>query len=434
MLDRESPRIYCRIREAEHLATDGLDPTPRSSSSEFAMSMSSRLVLTLFALVACLPAPAAAKQFPADAEVKSMLEDRIASGRGVGIVVGLLDADGGTRVVFAGSAGEGAQPLGPRTVFEIGSITKVFTGTLLADMVERGEVSLSDPVAKYLPPEVRVPSRGAREITLLDLATHRSGLPRLPANMPRADPANPYADYTVQHLYAFLRDLELEREIGSTFEYSNLGVGLLGHALARGAGSSYEAVIRQRILDPLRMDKTGIELKGEILTWMAHGHNARNAPVPLWTASALAAAGALRSDVLDMLRFLDANVGEPESELEQAMRTAHRPRPGTAPVAESDGPLIGLNWIIQPSGSTSILWHNGGTGGFRSFIGFDPDREVGVVVLSNSGHTVDDIGIHLLDPAFPLTQSNGRPSTAIMAGVAACFVLLLFAMWKTSRD
>jgi CubicO group peptidase (beta-lactamase class C family) len=396
--------------------------------------MNSRLVLTLVALAANLPPPAAAMQFQADQEVRSILDDRIAAGRGVGIVVGLLEADGRTRVVFAGSAGEGARPLGPQTVFEIGSITKVFTGTLLADMVERGEVSLSDPVANYLPRGVRVPSRGGREITLLDLATHRSGLPRLPANMPRADPANPYADYTGQHLYAFLSALELEREIGSTFEYSNLGVGLLGDALARGAGGSYEAVIRQRILDPLGMDKTGIELKGEILTWMAQGHNARNNPVPLWTASALAAAGALRSDVLDMLRFLDANLGEPGSDLEEAMRVAHRPRAGTAPDADSEGPSIGLNWLIQPSGGTSILWHNGGTGGFRSFIGLDPDRGVGVVVLANSGHSVDDIGVHLLDPAFPLMQIRGPPSTAILVGVAAGFVLLLFAMWKTSRD
>ena len=152
-----------------------------------------------------------------------------------GIVVGILEADGSTRILWEGTAGPEAAPLGPRSIFEIGSVTKTFTGALLAESAARGVVALDDPVASYLPDSVRVPSREGREITLLDLATHHSGLPRLPDNYTPPDPSNPYSDFTVEKLYAFLAQHELRRTPGSEGEYSNLGYGLLGHAGRRGA-------------------------------------------------------------------------------------------------------------------------------------------------------------------------------------------------------
>lgn len=351
---------------------------------------------------------AAASQLPTDSALRTILENRVARTDGVGIVVGISDSDGTRRVVFAGSAGAGARPLGPGTIFEIGSITKVFTGTLLADMAARGEVSLTDPVQRHLPDRVRMPTRDEREITLHDLATHRSGLPRVPSNLNPAGRTDPYARYTVDQMYEFLSGYEFERDIGSRFEYSNLGVGLLGHALAMAAAQSYGDLVRERILEPLGMESTGVELSGELREWMAQGHNERGRPVPAWTweGSPIAAAGALRSNVMDMLRFLDANLGEPTSALEVSMRAAHPvgPRssvPGHAGAFATVQPSIGLNWLISGSDSP-IVWHSGGTAGFRSFIAFDPDRRVGVVVLSNSGVSVDDIGFHLLDPATPL--------------------------------
>ena len=212
--------------------------------------------LVLFALVILSSTAASAQHFPSDEDLAALIQSRVDEGRAIGIVIGVVEADGTTRVVSYGGAGPYARPLGETSVFEIGSITKVFTGILLADMVARGEVSLTDPVAKYLPEGVTMPSRGGREITLLDLSTHYSALPRLPGNFSPSDAANPYADYTVEHMYKFLSGYELTRDIGSEHEYSNLGVGLLGHLLARVSGGSYERLVRERILKPLGMSKT----------------------------------------------------------------------------------------------------------------------------------------------------------------------------------
>jgi CubicO group peptidase (beta-lactamase class C family) len=302
-------------------------------------------------------------------------------------------------VVSYGSAGPGARPLGELTVFEIGSITKVFTGTLLADMAARGEVSFGDPIADYLPDDVRVPSRG-RPITLLDLSVQHSGLPRLPTNMTPADPTNPYADYTVEQMYAFLSAYELPREVGAEFEYSNLGVGLLGHLLSLAAGRGYEELVRARILEPLGMDMTAVTLDSTMRERMARGHDAQLDVVPLWDLPTLAGAGALRSNMRDMLTFLEANLGPPTSDLERAMRASHQVREDAG---QDMG--IGLNWLTRTTDGRRILWHNGGTGGFRTFLGFDPDAQVGVVVLTNSAHSADDIGFHLIDPRLPLTAA-----------------------------
>src|SRR2546423_4461591 len=179
-----------------------------------------------------------------DDEIKSILQDRIdRAKRSGGIVVGLID-DKGTRIISYGKPSrESTKIVNGDSVFEIGSITKVFTAILLADMVERGEVSLNDPISKYLPKSVKTPTRDGREITLLDLATQTSGLPRLPGNMRPRDQNNPYADYTVEQMYEFLSGYTLTRDIGEKYEYSNFGVGLLGHILALRAGTDYETLV-----------------------------------------------------------------------------------------------------------------------------------------------------------------------------------------------
>ena len=349
------------------------------------------------ALMSVAIAPAHAQHFPKDPEVLALLQERVDAGGAVGIAIGLLEADGSIRTLEAGSAGMGEDPLSPTTLFEIGSITKVFTGTLLADMVGRGEVSLDDPVRAYLPAGVTMPSRNGTEITLADLSSHRSSLPRLPDNMAPADMSDPYADYTADMLYDFLSSHELRRDIGTEAEYSNLGAGLLGHVLAEHLRMTYEAAVRERILEPLGMDMTVIELSTEMDVPMAKGHDPGGDVVPLWNVATLAGAGGLRSNVQDMLHFVAANIGEPSSELERAMRAAHAVR---HPMGESME--IGLNWITRTTDGRRIVWHNGGTAGFRTFIGFDPDAEVGVVVLTNSGIGADDIGFHLLNRNIPL--------------------------------
>lgn len=357
------------------------------------MKPSITIPLAILLLTACARAQS-------DSEIRKILSERIDSyHQGVGIVVGVVDSRG-RRIISYGALDQGDKPpLNGDTVFEIGSTTKVFTSLLLADMVRRGEVALSDPVAKFLPPGVKVPERGGRSITLLDLATQSSGLPGLPTNLTPKDAANPYADYSVDQLYQFLGTYQLTRDIGAQYEYSNLGVGLLGHALARRAGMDYEALVRSRICGPLEMESTQITLSPEMKARFAVGHNQDLKPVANWDLPTLAGAGALRSSVNDMLAFVAANLGYRQTPLAPAMAAMVAERRPTG----TPGMEIGLAWHIFTV-PDEIVWHNGGTGGYRSFMGYSAKSRVGVVVLSNAftGAGVDDIGLHVLDSNRPL--------------------------------
>jgi serine-type D-Ala-D-Ala carboxypeptidase/endopeptidase len=340
---------------------------------------------------------------PSDAEIRKMLAERIdQQHQSVGIVIGLIGPEG-RRVIAYGNLEKGDQrPLNGDTVFEIGSETKVFTSLLLADMVQRGQVKLDDPVAKYLPNTVKMPERDGRSITLVDLATHTSGLPRMPANLTPKDPANPYADYSVDQLYQFLSGYQLTRDIGSRYEYSNLGGGLLGHVLARRAGTDYEALVESRICGPLGMKSTTIALTPEMKARLALGHNAQLETVKNWDLPTLAGAGALRSTANDLLNFLAANLGYSKSPLAPAMEAMLKTRRPTGNTSLE----IALGWHIFTANGKEIVWHNGGTGGYRSFFGFDPKARIGVVALSNASTNVgvDDIGRHLLDSSIALTK------------------------------
>jgi CubicO group peptidase (beta-lactamase class C family) len=276
------------------------------------------------------------------------------------------------------------------TVYEIGSITKTFTATILADMVEHKEVALSDPVAKYLPASVKMPEYEGTPITLLDLATQSSGLPPMPTNFTPSDPTNPYKDYTPGLLYAFLSGYKLTRKPGTLYEYSNLGVGLLGNALAHHAGMDYEALVRRRILVPLHMRESGITLTPTMRAHLAPGHDADGDPAANWDLDALAGAGALRSTVNDMLRFLQANLGKGAASLQPAMSLAQKPeRPLSFPGR------IGLAWHILPDGKTT--WHNGGTGGYRTMLAFNREKQQGVVALCNTAsESITPLGFALL--------------------------------------
>lgn len=339
----------------------------------------------------------AAQHFPDDARLLEIIQTRVEQGRATGIVLGVLEADGSRRIVAFGDPGPDALPLGPESVFEIGSISKAFTGILLADMIERGEVTLEAPLQAYVHEGVTVPSRGGRQITLLDIATHRSSLPRLPGNMTVSDPLNPYADYSEDDLHEYVSAVELSRDIGSEYEYSNLAVGLLGHVLAARANTDYETLLHDRILDPLGMTMSGIALSPEMESWLAAGHTDQGEVTKNWDLPTLAGAGAIRSNMNDMLTFLEANVGQPRTALERAMRASHEVR------REAGGNNdIGLLWHALDVNGSRIVWHNGGTGGYRTFAGFDPELGVGAVVLTNSAHGADDIGLHLINSAVPL--------------------------------
>lgn len=361
-----------------------------------------------FALALLAPAAAPAQHFPPDDDVRVMLRHLVEDGETPGIVLGMLEADGSTRMISYGSGGPNARPLGPRSVFEIGSITKVFTGILLADMVERGEVSLSDPVARYLPEGVRVPSRNGREITLLDLATHRSSLPRMPGNLPQ-DPSNPYPPYTMQEMYAFLAQHELRRDVGSEFEYSNMAVALLGEALARRAGGTWDEVVRERVLEPLGMRMTSTVVAGEMAEWNTQGHDEDGGVAPYRGWPGLPGMGALRSNAEDLLRFLAANTGPPASRLERVMRDAHQVR-----ASAGEGAEIGLNWHVRTVGGRRLIMHGGSTAGYETQIAFDPERGVGVVLLTNTAEFDDDLGLDLLVRGAGFTR---RPEVAVSTDV-----------------
>jgi serine-type D-Ala-D-Ala carboxypeptidase/endopeptidase len=339
------------------------------------------------------PAPAPAWSVPSDAEIRQILAERIDTRhQGVGIVVGVIDAHG-RRVVSYGALNQGdPRPLNGDTVFEIGSASKVFTSLLLSEMVLGGQVKLDDPAAKYLPAGDTMPERGGKQITLIDLATHTSGLPRLPDNFHPKDMGNPYADYTEGQLYDFLNHYTRTRDIGSKYEYSNLGVGLLGDLLSNRAGKGYEAMLHDGITGPLGMTSTEITLTPALRTRLAIGHDGQLKAVQNWDLPALVGAGGIRSDTNDLLTFLGAELGYVNTPLKPAMTAQLEPRrPTGVPTLE-----IALGWHIF--NKFGVIWHNGGTGGYRSFMAFDPATGTGVVVLSNDGAEpgVDDIGMHII--------------------------------------
>jgi len=262
--------------------------------------------------------------------------------------------------------------------------------------VQEGLLALDDPVQRFLPRGVELPVRG-RAITLADLATHTSGLPRLPHGLllrSLRHRRNPYAWLTADDLYAGLPSTRLRRAPGRRFRYSNLGYGLLGHALTRRAGCDYERLVTERICGPLGLGDTRVAVPPAARERFAQGHDRRGRPVPHWDLPALAGAGALRSTVADQLGFLRLQLGEGEPALARAAALTHAPR------SRLRGRLwIGLGWLIAPlrGSEHELLFHNGGTGGFRSFAGFVPDNRTAVAVLSNSARSVDALAMRILE-------------------------------------
>lgn len=324
-------------------------------------------------------------------DVVNSIEKRIEFGLNPSIVVGIIDKDGPHYFNFGKKSDNGAEA-NEHTIYEIGSISKVFTATLLSQQVIDGKLKLDDPIKNYLPPQVKIPQRGASEITFGNLSDHTSGLPRLPSNMSPSDPGNPYADYTVDQMYSFLSGYKLTRDVGSAYEYSNLAQGLLGHILALNAGGTYESLMIKTIARPLGMKETKITLDKKMKKNMAIGHD-KGVVVKNWDLPTLAGAGAIRSSTHDMLKFISANLGFLKTPLQAAMKKTHEVRHDKA-----GNMRVGLGWHIAKGKNGDVIWHNGGTGGYKAFAGFVKETGEGVVLLTNSTESVDDIGFHLLNP------------------------------------
>ncbi len=363
--------------------------------------------LAVKALVVCSAilcgALARSQTLPNDAEIRQILADRIdVQHKSVGMVVGIITPQSRRLVTYGQMTQGDARPLDGDTVFEIGSVTKIFTALLLADMVQHGEVHLDDPVSKYLPSTVHVPERNGRSITLVNLATQTSGLPFFPSDIPLDDrAAGVVAKYTTGQLHEFLSTWSPTRDIGSKWEYSNLGFGLLGQALAHRAQVDYESLVHARITRPLGLESTAITLSSQMERRLAPGHDAQLRPAPSVNMPAFEAAGSLRSSANDLLSFLAAFMGPTKSPLAPAMAAmleTRRPGPGFQQA---------LGWWIvsMGAGDEGFVFHGGQTPGFSSSVGFDPRTRVGVVVLSNG--SADDGGLcwHLLRPSFPMATS-----------------------------
>jgi serine-type D-Ala-D-Ala carboxypeptidase/endopeptidase len=354
------------------------------------------------------PGPAAAQApppvnaLPSDAEIQKLIATRVdTERRNLGIVVGIV-TPGGRRIVSHGrSSLNDPRALDGDSVFEIGSVTKIFTSVLLADMVRRGEVKLTDSVFSYLP----TPRSRAAEtptITLADLATHTSGLPLWPSGIPATrEGAVSMASYTRAQLLEYLSTFTIPADVGRKWMYSNVDAGVLGLALGRRANTSYEMLLETRVTGPLSMRSTRVD-PDRLRSRVVIGHDAELRVAPAWNVPTLAGAGSLHSSVNDLLTFLDA-LGREDGRLAgilPLMLATRRPGPGI-PQA------LGW-WIIAPSPQDDgIIVHDGGTLGFSSGVAYDPKSRTGVVVLSNTASAVGDIARHLLRPAIPLTAPAG---------------------------
>jgi D-alanyl-D-alanine-carboxypeptidase/D-alanyl-D-alanine-endopeptidase len=340
---------------------------------------------------------------PSDTEIRDILIERIHGisnpEDGVGIVVGVIGPQG-RRIISYGHLNE-SLPMDGDTVFEIGSVTKVFTGLLLADMAHKGEVAFEDPVAKYLPTSVKIPVRNGRSITLLDLATHTSSLPFMPDQSGASKDL--YAEnYSEADLYQFLSGYDLPYGIGTRWEYSNMGYWLLSEALAFRASSDYENLLRLRVIAPMKLVNTDFTLSSKMKVHLAIGHDAVSQPSPAMSTlkvySIMSAAGSLFSTVNDLLTFLSIALKYQHSKLAESVALSVRThRPASQPGEEQ-----ALGWTIFDKDQNQLIFRDGGTFGYSSCVVLDPEKRVGVVVLSNHVTSVSDIGRHILRSNFPL--------------------------------
>lgn len=317
------------------------------------------------------------------AKIRAAAQPLVDSESVVGLTIGVIDGSKQSVLGLGRLDVDAAGAPDARTVYEIGSISKVFTGTLLAHAVGAGQLKLDTPLPELLKAaKVKLKAEKGRSITLLDLATHRSGLPRMPTNFRPANPENPYADYDAAALRAYLVGAEPLREPEERYEYSNLAMGLLGHLLAQQSKTTYEALVIKHITAPLGMPNTRITLSPEMRKRLAKPHKFDAAPASNWDLSVLEGAGGLRSDMTDMLKFARSVITGGDTPVGRAhalARKAHSHAPG--------GPAMGLGWHLD---ADDRCWHNGQTGGYHAYLSVMPTKRRAVIVLSNSANGYAD--------------------------------------------
>jgi len=353
------------------------------------------ILLLAIASYQCQQSPEKKGEKSLPVEVEETIKKRISEGFTPSIAIAVIDSSG-IHYFNYGKTSDNGVGVDENTIYEIGSITKVFTGIMLAQQVLDGDIRLDDKINDLLPDSIKVPVKGDTEITIGNLSDHTSGLPRMPDNFAPANPGNPYADYTVEQMYEFISNYKPKRAVGSKYEYSNLAQGLLGHLLAMNRNTSYEQLMVNTIANPLEMKDTRIEFTKRMKENLALGHSDGKV-VENWDIPTLAGAGAIRSSNTDMARFISANLAYVDTPLLEAMKLSHK-------IRHNKGGGMAMAWHIKKGENGDVIWHNGGTGGYRSFAGFVKETGKGVVLLTNSSKAADDIGLYLLDPGSELDK------------------------------
>ena len=348
-----------------------------------------------------------------DAAVRERAETLVRDGKHASLVIAVIDGKDSAVYGFGRARPGDAGVPDADTVYEIGSLTKTMTGLLLADAVVAGKARLDQPVAELLP-AYAIPALAGQKITLGQLATHFSGLPRLPANLAPPDMNNPYADYGDAQLRSFLAGHALTRAPGAGYEYSNLAYGLLGTALAAQAGMSYGDLLQARLFRPLGMVSSAAVTRPALRARLAPGHLGDGKPAANWDFQAIAGAGAVRSSARDMIAYMQSYMRAAGP----AQQLAVQPRLALAGEGDGDGvKKIGLAWMLDRVKGQPLAWHNGQTGGYASFAGYTLDGKRGVVVLSSTAREVDALGMGTLVPGSlpPLPQAGAAPKEIAIA-------------------
>jgi D-alanyl-D-alanine-carboxypeptidase/D-alanyl-D-alanine-endopeptidase len=359
-----------------------------------------------FAVATSLLAPGLAHAMT-DAALADVVRQRLQGDRsGACMAVAVVEKDRVARS-FQCADDQDAARIGPDAAFEIGSVSKTMTAALLAELILQDKGSLDDPLASWLPPGTQVPDYQGQPILLRHVVTHTSGLPALPARLGATSMDNPYANLDEAALLASLGDAKLSAAPGTQFEYSNFASMLLSYAVARRAGSDLETLARKQLFAPLGMDNAYIDDKPAHVR-AAIGHAPNRQPTSAWNfATNLAGVGGVRATLDDMVRYVQGGLGWTDAPILPALELTHQPL--------SEQPPMGMNWMLAQVGDRNVLVHEGGTGGFSAFVSLDPQRERGVVILSdttwNSIGSLGSLGLHLVDASLPL----GKPRREVAA-------------------
>ena len=372
-----------------------------------------RCTLTLLSIAVncCVGVQIASSQNLTDQWVEKaagpLVENRVVDGLSVGYIEGEHFG-----IVHLGSSNQAGEKANYLTVYELGSVSKLFTSLMLADAVVRGEIDLNAAADVANPAGIRLPSRDGTSIKWIDLSTHRAGLPRLPSNLPLTDLVNPYREYDSKKAAEFLNQYELTRQPGKSQEYSNFGVSVLGYLVAEKAGKSYEELLRERIAEPLKMTDCTVSLSSDQTKRLATPHDKFGSATPPWTFADLPGAGGVHATMRDMMRFAKAQLTPPTGTLGDAINLAWKQQRD----ADASGPAMGLGWMIAGDGQTR--WHNGQTGGSHTAIFINREFKCAVVVLCNTAVTneVDQLAIQLIQKAAgqevkpePSEASDNKP-------------------------